>query len=104
MIVQRAVSLLFGMLINVSTAQAGVDDAEFDVNVDAPDRAGNTASSDAGVVGAGVEMTGVAVINGAVWIDGVRISKPQSVYTSKKTGKTYHIRWGKDGNVSVAEE
>lgn len=66
-----------------------------DVNVD-------TGSS--GSVAPDVEMEGVAVINGDVFVDGTKVPKGKTLYTSKKSGKTYHINWGKNGNVSVSEK
>lgn len=96
--------LLSGLLVNASFGEAVDDEPEFEVNVEVLDSVGNKVWTESGVVDADVEMTGVAVINGAVWIDGVKIRKPQSVYTSKKNGKTYRIQWGKNDNVSVTEE
>jgi hypothetical protein len=60
--------------------------------------------SNASSVGADVEMTGVAVINGDVYIDGEKLPQGKRTFTSKKTGKSYAIEWGKNGNVSVAEK
>ena len=50
-----------------------------------------------------VQIQGVAVINGAVYIDGDKVPKGQRTYTSKKTGKRYEINWGRDGNVAVRQ-
>jgi hypothetical protein len=58
----------------------------------------------ASAIGADVEMTGVAVINGEVYIDGEKLPPGKRSFTSKKTGKNYAIEWGKNGNVSVAEK
>jgi hypothetical protein len=44
------------------------------------------------------------VINGEVFVDGEKVPKGKSPYTSKKSGKTYVIKWGKDGNVAVQEK
>lgn len=96
--------LLLFLPISAASGVTVADEPEFDVDVDAADYMNNEANNDSGVVGADVEMTGYAVINGSVWIDGVKIHKPQSVYTSKKSGKTYRIHWGKNGNVSITEE
>lgn len=65
---------------------------------------GNEVIVNAGSVASDVEMEGVAVINGEVFIDGNKVSRGKTLYTSKKTGKTYRIDWGKDGNVSVSEK
>jgi hypothetical protein len=64
---------------------------------------GSTASNTAGAIDADVEMEGVAVINGDVFIDGEKIPRGKTKYSSKKTGKSYRIQWGKDGNVSVEQ-
>lgn len=99
-----AALLLSCALVNASFGETVIDESEPEVNADISDSADSKAGADSAVIGADVEITGVTVINGSVWIDGVKIHKPQSVYTSKKSGKTYRIHWGKDGNVSVAEE
>lgn len=92
--------LLLCLLFNVSHGETTDEEQESD----ADNYGNNKASSETGVVGANVEMTGYAVINGEVWIDGVKIHKPQSVYISKKSGKTYRISWRKNGNVDVTEK
>ena len=63
----------------------------------------NTASNSSGLVDADVEMEGVAVINGDVFIDGEKVQRGKTLYTAKKSGKSYRIQWGKNGNVSVEE-
>lgn len=63
---------------------------------------GSTGST--GGVASDVEMEGVAVINGDVFIDGNKVAKGKTLHTSKKSGKTYRIEWGKNGNVSVSEK
>lgn len=55
-------------------------------------------------IGSDVEMEGIAVINGQVFVDGVKVPKGTTSYRSKKTGKVYQIRWGKNGNVEVNEK
>ena len=64
---------------------------------------GSTASNSSGVVDADVQMEGVAVINDDVFIDGEKIKRGKTKHTSKKTGKSYRIQWGKNGNVSVEQ-
>lgn len=54
-------------------------------------------------VAADVDMTGVAVINGEVYIDGDKVPAGKTTYKGRKSGKTYRIQWGKNGNVSVTE-
>lgn len=64
---------------------------------------GSTASNSAGIVEDDVEMEGVAIINDDVFIDGEKIQRGKTRHTSKKTGKSYRIKWGKNGNVSVEQ-
>jgi len=64
----------------------------------------NDASNDSGDIAGDVEIEGVAIINDKVFIDGVRVPKWKREVTSKKTGKTYRIDWGKDGNVAITEK
>lgn len=65
---------------------------------------GNEVRVTTGSVASDVEMEGIAVINGEVFIDGAKVARGKTLYTSKKSGKTYRIDWGKDGNVSVSEK
>ncbi|MBP9219055.1 MAG: hypothetical protein KBD39_04140 [Sterolibacterium sp.] len=62
------------------------------------------AENESGVIEEDVEIEGITVINGEVRIDGVPVSRGTKKYRSAKTGKTYRIKWGKDGNVSVSEQ
>lgn len=64
---------------------------------------GSAAGNSSGTIDADVEMEGVAVINDDVFIDGVKIPRGKTRYTSKKTGKSYRIQWGKNGNISVEQ-
>lgn len=64
---------------------------------------GSTASNSSGTIDADVEMEGVAVINDDVFIDGEKIQRGKTSHTSKKSGKSYRIQWGKNGNVSVEQ-
>ncbi|MCX7180878.1 MAG: hypothetical protein NTX56_19625 [Proteobacteria bacterium] len=64
---------------------------------------GSSASNSSGTVDADVEMEGIAVINDDVFIDGEKIKRGKTRHTSKKTGKSYRIQWGKNGNVSVEQ-
>lgn len=64
---------------------------------------GSTASNSSGSIDTDVEMEGVAVINDDVFIDGEKVPRGKTRYTSKKTGKSYRIQWGKNGNVSVEQ-
>lgn len=64
---------------------------------------GSTASNTGGAIDADVNMEGVAVINDDVFIDGEKVQRGKTRHTSKKTGKSYRIVWGKNGNVSVEQ-
>lgn len=86
----------------VATAQVSVDVSGYGVRVQSG--AGTEVNVNSGSIGSDVQMEGVAVINGEVFIDGEKIPKGKSVHTSKKTKKTYLIHWGKNGNVSVSEK
>lgn len=55
-------------------------------------------------VASDVEMEGVAVINGDVYIDGEKIPANVAKHKSKKNGKTYLIKRDSHGNVSVTEK
>lgn len=96
--------LIFCTLVNAVYGGVYAQKPESKVNADHSKNTNNQASSESGVVEDDVEMTGSAVINGEVWIDGIKVDRPQSVFVSKKSGKTYRIRWGKNSNVSVTEE
>lgn len=85
-----------------AVAQVSVDVSGYGVRVQSG--AGSEVNVNSGSIGSDVQMEGVAVINGEVFIDGEKIPKGKSVYTSKKTKKTYLIHWGKNGNVSVSEK
>lgn len=62
------------------------------------------AENTAGSIEHEVQMDGVAVINGEVFVDGEQVPKGKPVFVSKKSGKTYTIKWGKDGNVAIQEK
>lgn len=64
----------------------------------------NTVSINAGPIGTDVEMEGFAIINGEVFVDGEKVPRGKKTVVSKKSGKTYRIDWGKNGNVSVTEQ
>lgn len=92
--------LLLSLLAVPALAQVSVDVSGHGVRV----QSGSDVSVNSGGVAPDVQMVGVAVINGEVFIDGDKVPKGKTLYTSKKSGKTYRITWGKDGNVSVAEK
>lgn len=84
-------------------AQVSVDLSAFGVKVETGNKGVNVKSPTNSTVGSDVEMEGVAVINGDVYIDGQKIPRGTKTYKSKKTGKSYRIQWGKGDNVSVEE-
>lgn len=104
MISKIAVLLLF--FAGSAFAQVSVDVSGHGVHI-RPSGGGTEVKVEAGGSGgvaSGVEMEGVAVINGEVFVDGAKAPKGKTQYTSKKSGKTYLINWGKNGNVSVSEK
>lgn len=88
-----------------ASAQVSVDLSGLGVKVQTGNGKGSSvASNSAGTIDQDVQMDGIAVINGEVFVDGEKVPKGKSPYTSKKSGKTYVIKWGKDGNVAVQEK
>lgn len=86
-------------------AQVAVDLSAYGVKVETGGSKGVKVQTPANsTVGADVEMEGVAVINGDVYVDGQKVPRGVTSYKSKKTGKTYRIQWGKGDNVSVEEK
>ena len=100
-VILLSVAVLFASLVN---AQVAVDVSAGGVRVQTGKTGGSTASNSAGSIDSDVEMEGVAVINGTVYIDGERIPKGKRSHTARKSGKTYLIEWRRDGNVSVREK
>ena len=109
---QLSIIACFGLLAGAAVAQVVVDVPGVSVNV-GKGKSGNsaisigpgsTASNSSGSIGADVQMEGVAVINDDVFIDGEKIPRGKTKHTSKKTGKTYRIQWGENGNVSVEQK
>jgi hypothetical protein len=84
-----------GVSVNVGKGKAG--------NTAVSVGPGSTAGNSSGSIDADVEMEGVAVINDDVFIDGEKIPRGKTKHTSKKSGKSYRIQWGKNGNVSVEQ-
>jgi len=100
-------ALLLLALIAPATAlaQVSVDLSGYGVKVQTGGAGGTSVTTnEAGTLGPDVEMEGVAVINGEVFIDGTKVPKGKTVHTSKKSGKTYLIQWGRDGSVAVKEK
>lgn len=91
-----------GGLANAQVS-VGVSDAEIKVQTGNANGSSVVVNS-AGTIDADVQMEGVAIINGEVFVDGEKIPKGKTAYTSKKTGKSYTIKWGRNGNVAVQEK
>lgn len=101
--------LIYGVGLLFSTAQVyaqvAVDISGTGIKVQTSGAYGaSVATNSTGSLGPEVEMEGVAVINGEVFVDGVKVPRGKTSYFSKKSGKTYIIQWGKDGNVAVHEK
>ena len=91
-----------GATLSLASAQVAVDVSGYGVKVQTGQ--GSSVNVNSGTVAPDVQMEGVAVINGEVFIDGEQVPKGKTSYIAKKTGKSYRIQWGKDGNVSVSEK
>lgn len=50
-----------------------------------------------------VDVQGITIINGKLWIDNDPVPQGKKTHTSSKTGKIYKIEWGKDNNIAVSE-
>ena len=91
----------------VAQAQVSVDLSGSNVKVQTGGAKGSStsiATNTEGTIDSDVEMEGIAVINGQVFIDGIKIPRGKTSYVSKKSGKSYTIQSDKDGNVSVQEK
>jgi len=92
--------LLFALLV-----VAWMAFADFGGNVNIDWGSNNSAANVSGEIDKSAEVEGVLVINDKVFIDGARIERGVNEYFSKKTRKTYLIRWGKKGEgASVTEK
>lgn len=97
-----AIALALALSAPPVMAQVSVDLSGVGVKVQTGK--GNTAVNTSGTIDSDVQMDGVAVINGEVFVDGEKVPRGKSPYTSKKSGRTYNIKWGKDGTVAVQEK
>ena len=97
-----ALALALALSTPLAFAQVSVDLSGLGVKVQTGK--GNTAVNTGGSVESDVQMDGVAVINGEVFVDGEKVPRGKSPYTSKKSGRTYNIKWGEDGTVAVQEK
>ena len=84
-------------------AQVSVELPAFGISVKTDASSATANGNEAGVM-SDVEMEGVAVINGEVYIDGEKVPANLSTYKSKKSGKSYLIKRDRHGNVSVTEK
>lgn len=99
------ISFSIVILVTSAHAQVSVDLSGMGVKVQTGNvKGGSVATNSAGTIDQDVQMDGVAVINGEVFVDGEKVPKGKSPYISKKSGKTYAINWGKDGNVAIHEK
>lgn len=99
----------FWVLVSLSLFFMGVAMAEVSINtpgygVRIQSDTGTEISTHSERIGPDVQIDGVTIINDEVFIDGEKIPKGKTVYTSKRSKKTYLIQWGKNGNVSVSEK
>jgi len=100
-----ALPLVLMFILNSAEAQVSVDLSGGGVKVQTGSGKGSSvATNTAGTIDSDVQMEGVAVINGDVFVDGEKVPKGKTSFTGKKSGKTYLIKWGKDGNVAVQEK
>ena len=67
-------------------------------------RSKNTVSNEKGVIDQDADVEGVLIINDEVYIDGQKIPKGVTEYVSKKTKKSYSIRWGRKGEGATVTE
>jgi len=99
----RITAVLIPLVFGVIYAQVQAGSAKPRPSDDSKEET-SSVSVESGIVGSDVEMIGTAIINGVVYIDGEKLPSSTSVFTSKKTGKTYLVKRGKNGNVSVVEK
>lgn len=64
----------------------------------------NVVENSAGTIDSSVQVQGISVINGEVFVDGEKVPKGQKLYKSPKSGLVYEIKWGNNGNVSVRQK
>lgn len=64
---------------------------------------GQHGANTSGTLGPNVQIDGIAILNGRVYIDGVEVRKASGRYVSPRTGKRYDIRRDDANNVSVTE-
>jgi hypothetical protein len=84
--------------VNVKVGDGGKGGVS--VSIGGKNDVGNTAGS----IDESIDIEGVAIINGAVTIDGEKVPKGKTRHTGRKSGTKYIIKWGKDGNIAVSQE
>lgn len=94
--------LSLGLLLNSAQAQVAVDVSKQGVKVQSANE--NSVQLNSGSIAPDVQIEGVTVINGEVFIDGEQVPKGRTSFTAKRSGKSYRIQWGKNGNVSISEK
>lgn len=94
--------LSLGLLMNSAQAQVAVDVSKYGVKVQSANE--NSVQMIPGSIASDVQIEGVTVINGEVFIDGEQVPKGRTSFTAKRSGKSYRIQWGKNGNVSISEK
>ncbi|MBK7002654.1 MAG: hypothetical protein IPH35_22675 [Rhodoferax sp.] len=63
----------------------------------------SVASNQTGVIDSNAEIEGVTIINDSVYIDGERVPNNVTRFKGRKSGLTYSIKWGRNGNISVTQ-
>jgi hypothetical protein len=94
--------LSLGLLLNSAQAQVAVDVSKHGVKVQSANE--NSVQLNSASIASDVQIEGVTVINGEVYIDGEQVPKGRTSFTAKRSGKSYRIQWGKNGNVSISEK
>ena len=97
-----ALAALSSFLSGTALAQVSVDVSGYGVKIQSD--SGKSVNTRSGHIDPDAQIEGVAIINDDVFIDGEKVPRGKSVYTSKKSKKTYLIQWGKNGNISVSEK
>ena len=92
-------------LTGLAVAQVKVNTSDYGVQVQ---QSGgvvvNSAGVESGTIGPDVQVDGITIINGNLFIDGEKVPHGKTSYTSKMSKKNYRIQWGKNGNISVSEK
>jgi hypothetical protein len=96
-----ALSIVLLSLIVVAQMASGRSTASVKIDLGS----NNTVANTSGVIDKDAEVEGVLIINDELYIDGAKVARGVTEYVSRKTKKTYSIRWGKKGEgVRVTEK